>query len=538
MTNINDNYEQVVGDFGNKVKGLDTQIKDIENQNFGVVNYIDGQIYDAFDTKNRVLNGSKSASGHMWSVSGPGKDVAKVENGRLTSDINFYASLNYGKLLKYASFTYSYDLTYGTGGADNVTLIMQSEEGTLQKFIHLVVSPNGFVIHKVFNKNFILLGVKELENFKAESGKLYSMSLKLEGNVLTITLPNGYTNIITDDDFLLINPTIVTIQIGPQPDSSGIGYIHSVVAGEVPINNSVIEKSGMLKEDFIPYLKRLKLLEGTYTTEKHYINSESVSIGWNTILKYKTFISNDIVVKGRLCIYKENYSSADIIDFVATNYNSNFKVNISDYNHKGNDILVDKIRMGLASTNEYYLDVNILKDGCIINGEIEGLCEIDVSPTTNTYSSEKVKPLIAPDKFESKTTFVPTTDGYYTIAEGFKTQLNNMLVGKCRVMYDAPNQFGLYEINVNISPSSIQSTGNDVNRIISYGARPIKTVRMSVANGVQHLDIELQNVSNVDKTTIKVEFIGLGTYNVIQEPVVGAISLDDGGGNEQIITPT
>ena len=32
MTNINDNYEQVVGDFGNKVKSFDSQIKDIENE--------------------------------------------------------------------------------------------------------------------------------------------------------------------------------------------------------------------------------------------------------------------------------------------------------------------------------------------------------------------------------------------------------------------------------------------------------------------------------------------------------------------------
>lgn len=32
MTNINDNYEQVVGDFGNKVKSFDSQIKNIENE--------------------------------------------------------------------------------------------------------------------------------------------------------------------------------------------------------------------------------------------------------------------------------------------------------------------------------------------------------------------------------------------------------------------------------------------------------------------------------------------------------------------------
>lgn len=235
------------------------QIMQMQRRMFGLRN-IDGQIYDSFDKPDTVLNGTQTISGHTWQVSGPGYLSAKIKNGELVSEgVNFYASVDYGKPIKYMQATFSFTKVNGqnSGVNDNVVMILQGGTFNLGTMIHLLIGKTSFtLVKRINNGSFIVVPVAkatDIVNDKRTDGFPYSMEMQLDGNVLTIT--NGtdiYT--ATDDDFILINPSRATIQIAPLANAQFIGKFHSIAVGEKSHDNDLLSKNGLIKTELIPLI--------------------------------------------------------------------------------------------------------------------------------------------------------------------------------------------------------------------------------------------------------------------------------------------
>ena len=96
MTNINDNYEQVVGDFSNKVKGLDTQINTIEQQLENVERPTQEQVQNAINKAiedgkiTGTLNTRDVVDGEIFIVgsSSGGESTAYTITNNLTNTTN------------------------------------------------------------------------------------------------------------------------------------------------------------------------------------------------------------------------------------------------------------------------------------------------------------------------------------------------------------------------------------------------------------------------------------------------------------------
>lgn len=242
----------------------DDQLLQLQRRIFGLRN-IDGQIYDSFDKPDTILNGTKTLSGHTWSVSGNGYQTAKIKDGELIADgMNFYASVDYGKPIQYIQATMSFTEVQGktSGVNDNLVLILQGGKFNLGTMIHLLIGKKNFTLTKRINDgDFIFVPVTKqsngLSSLKPDDAP-YSMSMQLDGNVLTIVDGTGEVYTTTDNDFVTINPTRATFQIGPQPNSQFIGKFQSISVGHRSTDYELIAKNVITKRDMIPLVCHLE----------------------------------------------------------------------------------------------------------------------------------------------------------------------------------------------------------------------------------------------------------------------------------------
>ena len=502
------------------------------HQNFGVANHLDGQIYDFFDVEDRILNGSKTISGHTWSVSGPGMNNAQVKNGELTTDTNFYASLDYGKTIKYMQTTYHWD-NIDSGDEkinDNVVMILQSSKGDLTNMIHLICGKTGFSLTKRINGgDFIVIPTPVLEPYLLEKGEIYSSSMYLDGNKLITVDAMGNKCEIIDDDFELINPTKMTIQIGPQPNSSWKGKFHSVVVGEKEgIDTSFLKNYGVNKKELQKNTKRIMALEGYDYTKKQYLRNVTIpSSGWYTVARETVFGGN--IIAGKIKVNSQFKSSGSVTMFESNlSMLSNGVIDVSGFGSRIYQV-IDKIRLAKDSSNKVYLDFHF-KDSstypATIDIEFQGFFNVIQPTLANTsYVTEFYKEITSPP-LDTKNTFIANTNNYYTIARQSISPLGYQMAGKCTILAENLGGYVCLDCLIQASPGTMGTL--TVTKVYSNGTRPITNVRISGDSSSKiNLDLEFRNAQTY-ATTVKIKFDDFGYYTINPIPIGGVNSLSPG----------
>lgn len=501
----------------------------LTSQHFGSSNYLDNQIYDFFDVSNRILNNSKSISGHIWSVSGPGENIACIENGELTTNTNFYATLDYGKTIKYMQITYHWDNIEGgnINTTDNIVMILQSTKGNLNNMIHIICGKKGLTVAKRINGgDFITLPTPVLEQYTLQTDKIYSTSAYLDGNKLKLIDAMGNTTEITDDDFLIINPTKMTIQIGPQDNSSYKGKFHSVMAGEKQSLDTCFAKNyGVSKIELLDTTKRIINLEGKNYTKKQNLKDISIpSSGWYTVAKSVTYGGN--IMSGKLKINSMFKSNGSVTLFDADiSYLKENRINISNFGYRMNQI-IDKIRLGKDSNGLIYLDLHF-KDSsyypATLNLDFEGFFEImEPIETSITYSNEYIESIDYPIP-STESIFEASSNSYYTVATQGTCTLGYQLASRCSIL--AQNAGGYIYLDCTFQASPGTMTKLEVTKILSNGTKPISNIRLSGDSSSKiNLDICFKNAETYT-TTVKIKFDECGYYTINKNLVGNVASL-------------
>ena len=510
----------------------------LTSQHFGVSNYLDNQIYDFFDVPNRILNHSESMSGHIWSVSGPGEDIACIKDGELTTDTNFYATLDYGKTIKYMQITYHWDIVENgdINITDNIVMILQSTNGDLNNMIHIICGKKGLTVAKRVNGgDFITLPTPVLEKYTLQTDKIYSTSAYLNGNKLKLIDAMGNTTEIIDDDFLIINPTKMTIQIGPQNNSSYKGKFHSVMAGEKQSLDTCFAKNySVSKMELLDTTKRIIKLEGENYTKKQNLKNISIpTSGWYTVAKNVTY--GGYIMSGKLKINSIFESSGSVTLFdVDISYLRENRINISNYGYRIGQI-IDKIRLGKDSNGLLYLDLHFKNSSyypATLNLDFEGFFEI-IEPieTSITYSNEYIESIDYPMP-STESIFEAASNSYYTVATQGVCTLGYQLASRCSIL--AQNAGGYIYLDCTFQASPGTMTKLEVTKILSNGTKPISNIRLSGDSSSKiNLDICFKNAETY-KTTVKIKFDEYGYYN-INKSLVGNIESLSPGSKEKII---
>lgn len=526
--------ETINTQLGDIAKKTNHNVDILLHQNVGVANHLEGQIYDFFDVEDRILNGSKTISGNTWSVSGPGIDKAQVKNGELTTDTNFYATLDYGKTIKYMQTTYHWDdIPDGDENInDNVVMILQSSKGDLTTMIHLICGKTGFSLTKRINGgDFIVVPTPVLEPYLLEKGKIYSSSMYLDGNKLTTMDAMGNKCEIIDDDFALINPTKMTIQIGPQPNSAWRGKFHSVVAGEKEgIDTSFLKNYGVTKNELQKNTKRIITLEGYDYTKKQYLKNITIpSSGWYTVAR-ETMLGGHVIA-GKIKVTSQFKSNSSVTLFESNlSMLKNGLIDVCGFGNRMNQS-IDQIRLAKDTNDKVYLDFHF-KDGsnypATLNIEFEGLFNV-VQPTlvntTPTYTTEVCKKIEYPP-LSTENTFIANTNDYYTIATQIISPVGFQIAGKCTILAENAHGYICLDCIVQASPGTMGQL--TITKIYSNGTNPISNVRLSGDSSAKiNLDLEFKNAQTYE-TTVKIKFDDFGYYTINQSPIGGISSLSPG----------
>ena len=345
----------------------------------------------------------------------------------------------------------------------------------------------------------------------------------------------GNTTEIIDDDFLIINPTKMTIQIGPQNNSGYKGKFHSVMAGEKQSVDTCFAKNySVSKMELLDTTKRIIKLEGENYTKKQNLKNISIpTSGWYTVAKNVTY--GGYIMSGKLkinSIFKSN-GSVTLFD-VDISYLKENRINISNYGYRMEQV-IDKIRLGKDSNGLLYLDLHFKNSSyypATLNLDFEGFFEI-IEPieTSITYSNEYIESIDYPT-LSTESIFEASSNSYYTVATQDVCTLGYQLASRCSILAQNAGGYIYLDCTFQASPGTMAKL--EVTKILSNGTKPISNIRLSGDSSSKiNLDICFKNAETY-KTTVKIKFDEYGYYN-INKSLVGNIDSLSPGGKEKII---
>jgi hypothetical protein len=192
--------------------------------------------FDDFDRADGAINGTKSASGHTWSVSGT-PSAAVISGGKLTNTANVYCFIQHAAAPNRIDGTFSFSGGTETTQSDAVTLILDASGGAITTALHLTlhnkywgltkrIAGGGFVTLTTQPTN--LETVHELKN----DGTIYHVSMEVSGNNVTVVTPNGKRFVFTDTDVPTAAGSMAGWQITvPGGGSAPTARWHSISSG-------------------------------------------------------------------------------------------------------------------------------------------------------------------------------------------------------------------------------------------------------------------------------------------------------------------
>jgi len=199
----------------------------------GVFNgYEEKGVYDTFDRADSLLNGSKTSSNQTWVVSGAGAASAAIVNNCFTATANTYAYLPYAEPIKNINCTFS--LSPALSGSTNLsgttlTLITDVMLAGLSNMLHLIVSPSAWVLQKRLGGG-AFVNILDGEHNLLLDGAVYQVAMRIDGNTVIVTAPNGQTYSVTDTDVGLLNMQFGCWQL-TSAAGNAVTKIHSVSMG-------------------------------------------------------------------------------------------------------------------------------------------------------------------------------------------------------------------------------------------------------------------------------------------------------------------
>ncbi len=227
-------------------------------------------VFDNFDRPNGTLNGTPSANGPAWSLTGAAYLTARVRNGMFVSDSNVYAYLDYGKPIKRIAATYNF--VPGSGANNDtltmLTLIADQVNGGLSTMLHVIFGPNGWVATKrIAAGAFVEIGRSTYGSFIPSDSSEYPIAMDIGAGYVVITGGDGLSYKINDADIgTAIIPRWGAIQI--IPNSAGrTGRFNSFSMGPsvaktlraegwgAPLSAIASTGSGPLVRDTVPFFK-------------------------------------------------------------------------------------------------------------------------------------------------------------------------------------------------------------------------------------------------------------------------------------------
>lgn len=487
-------------------------------------------LYDDFDKADTILNGATSASGHVWSVSGPGQLIAKVKDGALISDgTNFYASLSDGSPVTYVQGAYSLHQqgSSTSGVADNMTLIMQRADD-LNNMIHVILGLSGFNITKRLNGGTfdVIFPVSQSSKvpYTLREGAVHSVSMTLEGDTLTIIDAAGIEYTYVDADFVTIAPTFCTIQIGPQPSAQWLGKWHSISSGVKSADRRFLANGGASKSDIVPVKNDVDWLKGVGS----YSLSEQSAVyrqrtagvvistnGWYTI-------ATNVLYGGKFMAGKIRLNSKDgagRVTVCEAHINSTF---IDIYNVGilfGAGAITQIRRRGVSGDS--FIDIyfpTATTNPVTFTADFEGF----FTPVTPAIASETgvtafgTKAIVIPAINE--VAFDATVNGYYTLATQVGKSFGFALYGKATIEVSSSSGYAVFDIAFK------NTTTLTASNVFKSAVTPVNDVRMTSDASNIHLDINLVSAATAT-ATVKIRFDRYGIYSAVTAPAAGAAAL-------------
>jgi len=502
------------GEWNENNQIVDERIGGKAKEDFGLKN-IAGQIYDNFDKTDIVLNGSKSLSGHTWMVSGPGMSIAKVKNGALISDgSNFYATLDYGQPLKFIHASYSFKDVGGTSGiVDNVVIIMHGSPFDLSNLIHLICSTNSMTIDKRIGFTWVHIPLSiDYDTSLKSDGTVYTSSMILDGNKLTIIDALGRKFDYVDDDFLTINPTKATYQIGPQPTSQYQGRFHTVAAGE---KGFIAPKHDVaMMKDLLPLRDDIKWFYGGTSAVKRqrHVDKVVTQNGWLNVAKSASYGGN--IMDGTVKINAKDAAGRTSLIVLLIN-NRSISVLNSSFLVGG---AITKVRIRAVSGINY-LDLympSAATNAVTFTADYEGFLTLVTPIATDDTGATAANTLtVNTYPVPRRLSFSPTANDFYTIAAQVSAAFGFAMSGRAQI--EAYNSLGYCLFDVLFHQTSILTVSNVIKKNVS----PVTSMRATTDASNMHLDIQFSNAATYS-TTVNVCFSELGQYNPSTSPAVGA----------------
>lgn len=508
-----------------RVTQLESTTVDVNKRDFAV-SKLATAVFDEFNRSDTILNGSTALSGHAWSVSGPGQNIAKIKDGALISDgSNFYASLEYGATVKYMQAAFSFEEQTGvtSGVADNITLIMQGGNVDLLNMIHLVCSVSNFTLTKrLSGGDFIVVPLtrtSDVPYMLRADGTPYNTSMFLEGNKLTIIDATGVEYTSTDNDFLTINPHACTIQIGPQPNAQYSGKFHSISIGKKSVDARFQANNGSSKVELVPIRNDIAWLAGPDLSFVHRQRIEDVVIsanGWYTIATNQIYGGKLLGGKIRL----NSKDSAGRVTVCEAQINSTF-IDLYNIGILVGAGAITQIRRRVVSGDSFidFYFPSATTNPVTFTADFEGFFTpvIPSAIASDTGSSSfNTKAIVIPTV--SEISFDATVNGYYTLAIQVAKSFGFVLYGKATV--EVSNSAGYVVFDIVFKNASILTAAN----VFKSAVSPVNDVRVTGDASNVHLDINLTNAAT-NTTTVKIRFDKYGLYSVVMAPVSGAVEL-------------
>lgn len=167
-------------------------------------------VYDDFDRPNVSLNGTFSPTKQAWNVAGLGSATSVIQHGKLAQTVsgingNSYNWLYNGGPIGHIGGAFSF--AAGDTSSNPLTLIAGSDE-SLATMLHLNFGFTNWALDKrLSGGSFVQLasGGYVLQLGGANYG--VSMDIDSPNGTVTVKLPNGIRQTITDPDITTINPS-------------------------------------------------------------------------------------------------------------------------------------------------------------------------------------------------------------------------------------------------------------------------------------------------------------------------------------------
>jgi hypothetical protein len=208
---VSANQVGCTGEYNNTATNVQDQLNNININTAmrGVFNgFKEKAIYDTFERADGLLQGSTTSSGQTWVLSGAGASSAAIINNCYTATSNTYAYLPYGELIKNIGCSFSFSPA-SSGSTDltiqNLTLIADNALIGLATMLHLIVSPSGWALQKRLSGGAFVVIVSGSHSLLI-NGAVYQVSMRINGNTVIVSAPNGQEYSVTDTDISSINP--------------------------------------------------------------------------------------------------------------------------------------------------------------------------------------------------------------------------------------------------------------------------------------------------------------------------------------------